>query len=514
MKLKHTPLIVLLYIFIIIPSCEKDDEIVSVPLELTSEINVQFNPYGIAPLTAQLEFDTNESANVQIRVAGDDDLLKTFSAEMEHVIPIMGLYPDSLNIVELLIYNDGDVVIEREIEIQTAPLPDYFPDIDITEYDPSVMAPGWNLMMHQMGKPQSRGIHTNPFMFDAEGDVRWYLDIEELHPSGIGPVELFQNGNILCAADRYIFEYTFLGERVNLWTLPENLSFHHDIIEKPNGNFLVAVDDNELNTIEDIAVEVDRITGDIVNRWDLREILDMDRIMNVNTGTDWFHMNALWYDENDDAIIFSGQRQGLVKVTNDNELVWIMSNHNGWGKAGVNGDGLDTREYLLDAVDRSGNPYSQEVQDGTEQVNGFDWNYGQHAPMILENGNIFFFDNGFGRPQAHGLFSRGVEMRVDANNMTVEQIWQYGQERGPEFQSRIVSDVDVLSNTNRLIMSGINFNTQSSKLAEVTYPSKTIAFEAEVKYKFSFFDPNSPIAPTNAELSYRMERVLPYSGLD
>ena len=92
-----------------------------------------------------------------------------------------------------------------------------------------------------------------------------------------------------------------------------------------------------------------------------------------------------------------GPDAGSGKGKPQNELVWIMAPHKGWGKAGINGDGFETSDYLLTAVDANGDPYPQNVQDGLVADPNFDWTWGQHASMLLPDGNLFVFDNGYNR---------------------------------------------------------------------------------------------------------------------
>lgn len=69
--------------------------------------------------------------------------------------------------------------------------------------------------------------------------------------------------------------------------------------------------------------------------------------------------------------------------------------------------------------------------------------------------------------------------------MTVRQIWEYGRERGSEFYSPIVSDVDYLHSTdNRLVMPGIVFDAAPrAYVTEVTNPEADVVFEAEISFK-------------------------------
>ncbi len=499
--------------FFLISSCTNDDQIGEIGI---SEIEVQVNPSGIAPLTALLNFETSKSARVTLIIPGKKPLIKEFSdLNRVHEIPVLGLYANTTNIVVVQLSDDSGNSSVDVVSIETGELPEYMPDIEIVEKKEELMEEGWNLLSMNigLGAPNS---FTSPVIFDQDGDIRWYLDFRSILPVGVcGPFEPLDNGNMICANQKTVREYNMLGFELNRWNLADNYSFHHDIVEKPNGNFIVAVDDSNLETVEDIAIEIDRNTGEEVNRWDLREILDTDRDAIIDNQVDWFHMNAIWYDEKEDATIFSGQRQGLVKVSNTNELIWILAPHKGWGNAGVDGSGHDTNQFLLTAVDEDGMPYEEEIQLGNIAIDDFEWVWGQHAPMILENGNLLVYDNGFGRNYGppRGTYSRAVEYQVNETEMTVKQIWQVGKEKGSSFQSHIISDVDLMSTTgNRMVFSGINLDERKSHLLEVSYPNNVTAFEAIIRYKYAFVEDGAQLAPGNLDSSFRAERVSIYSG--
>ena len=298
-----------------------------------------------------------------------------------------------------------------------------------------------------------------------------------------------------------------------LGTLP-GYGFHHELVEKPNGNLIIAVNKADAETIEDHVVELNRESGEIVKVWDFRNILDMNRRDFDASERDWLHINAVYYDETDNAIIVSGRNQGLAKVTYDDELVWLLAPHQGWGRAGSDADGQDTAEFLLTAVDADGEPYPEAVQQGTEGSGEFDWVWGQHAPTLLPNGNLFVFDNGLGRYFADGepRFSRGVEYAVDEVAMTVEQVWQYGAERGDAFYASIISDVDYLPETgNRLVMPGVNWSGEPfyALVTEVTYPKAEVVFEAQINFK-NLRSTSDELDWGQFDLVYRSERLPLY----
>ncbi len=492
---------------------------------LASDITVTQNPYDIAPLTAEVTFQTKVPTQVSIEVLGEEPATHDFEGRsVEHRLPILGLYPDTTNRVIIRMTTARGQIDEDTFTVTTEPLPEFFPDIEIAAADRENMEEGWNLSQYSVnpsGLPvdtddqAGRNLRGLPFMFDTNGDIRYYLDLAFL--GGLAyEVGRLRNGNWIFGHDGVIYEYSVLGRRVNRWDIPGYLS-HHEVTEKPNGNILTAVhkigtkNKDGGGTNGDHIIEIDRASGEILGEWDLRQVADVYRRSLVKDAFDWFHMNAIWYDETDDTLIISGRNQGLVKITKDNELVWILAPHQGWGKAGIGADKYETADYLLTAVDAQGTPYPEEVQQGTESAADFDWTWGQHAPLILPNSHLFAFDNGFMRhftPNGPTSYSRGVEYVIDEEAMTVRQVWEYGAERGNEYFSPIISDVDYLEATgNRLIMPGIARvgDTPGAYVTEVSFPEGEVVFDAAIRFKGVF-----KTERFFGEIVYRSERLPLY----
>jgi arylsulfate sulfotransferase len=233
--------------------------------------------------------------------------------------------------------------------------------------------------------------------------------------------------------------------------------------------------------------------------------LDVSReIINKLTRSDWLHMNGLAYDPSDNSIFVSGKNQGLAKISWEDELQWILSPKKNWGLAGRNEDGFDTNPYLLTAVNSEGKPFGKEVQDGNVSPADFDFPWGQHAPEVLPNGNIMLFDNGYMRNfNAEVNYSRAVEYQVNEANKTVQQKWQYGKERGKEFFSLLISDVDYLPETKNLLVTS-GFVYHYGKIVEVAYPNKNEVFEATLYFKT--LNGNKTFAWGQLDILYRSER--------
>lgn len=229
-------------------------------------------------------------------------------------------------------------------------------------------------------------------------------------------------------------------------------------------------------------IEIGRASGEIVNTWDLRESLDQDRDVWTDNLTDCFHAKTITYDESDGTLIVSGRTQGVVKLTETNEVVWILAPHRGWDTAG---DGTNPAPHLLQPLDASGAPITDpEVLSGDQNHPDFQWSWYQHAPKVTPDGSILLFDNGDNRNYTEAeTYSRAVEYEIDPEDRTVQQVWGYGESRGPETFAPIVSDVDVGGDEGHVFFSpgAVTFmGSTYRKVVELDHPGKEMLFEATI----------------------------------
>lgn len=487
---------------------ENRSTLVPVDSLLAEPIQLVRNPVRIAPLTALATIRTRAATSVTLRLLEDDDLVhEVATPSTEHEVPVLGLFPARENHIEVRIATTKGEYGLDTLSVITEPLPEFLPRIDILAADQTLMEPGWTLADFSLGVGSS--FHSHPFMFDAEGNIRWYLNLSPYEVT-VYMVERLKNGNLILGVGSSVYEYDMVGRQLNRWSFP-GYTYHHDVIEKPDGNLIIAVNKEGAGTIEDHVIEIHRTTGAIVREWDLRQALDTRRRAQLANDRDWFHMNSVWYDKRDNSLIVSGRHQGVAKISANNELVWILAPHRGWGRAGVDATGLDTSEFLLTALDGAGKAYPESVQQGETRTPEFDWPWAQHAAMVLPNGNLFLFDNGDQRNFATTLrFSRGVEYAIDERKRTVRQVWEYGRQRGADYFAPIISDVDYLPKTgNRLVVPGIVFGSNPrAYITEVAHPSGRVVFEAKLSFKNH--KSTGQLAWGQFDMMYRAERLTPY----
>ena len=399
--------------------------------------NIIIDPYKSSPLTALILFETKNDVTPKVTVVGKDKnttITHTFQNTKKHYLSIYGLYPDYENKV-IIEYKEKGKQIKKEVTIKTDKLPDDFP-----------LPTSVNSKKEELGTefyfytPSSKGYSC---AYDMNGDVRWYLT-----HFAIWDNTRLKNGNILVSTERLIntpyymtglYEIDMFGKIYKEYSLPGG--YHHDYYEMPNGNLLVATDDfdNKYGTVEDYIVELDRKNGKIVNKIDLKNILKMTDGKSENwTSYDWFHNNSVWYDEKTNSITLSGRHQDAV-INIDyktKKLNWIIGDSKNWSK--------DYQKYFFKKVGEN-----------------FEWQWSQHAAMITKEGYVFLFDNGNNKSKikdnyvpADKSYSRGVMYKINKKNMTIEQIWEYGKERGSDFYSPYISDVDYLSKNHYIVHSG------------------------------------------------------------
>ena len=399
--------------------------------------NVVLDPYHNSPLTALVMFETEEEVTPTITVHGEDELSTfshTFESSKIHYLPVYGLYPDTENTVTITYTEDGEEK-EKELKIKTEALPEDF------ILPTSVEADKENLSNDLYFFTSSSKGYT--CAYDVNGDVRWYLSSNALWDNA-----RLENGHLLISTERLInspyymtglYEIDLLGKIYQEYSLPGG--YHHDYDELPNGNLLVASDDfnNPSGTVEDYIVELDRTTGNIVKTFDLKDVLPMEEGKSENwINYDWFHNNSVWYDEATNSITLSGRHQdAVINIDYESgELNWIIGDPTNWSE--------EYQKYFFTPVG-----------------DDFEWQWSQHAAMITPEGYVFILDNGNNKSKvkeeyvsAEDSYTRGVMYKIDTDEMTIEQVWEYGKERGSEFYSPYISDVDYIEKDHYIVHSG------------------------------------------------------------
>ena len=403
---------------------------------------IKYNAYLVNPLSAVVCFHTEKETAITVTVLGktpQGNISHTFPKAKKHVLPIVGLYSDYQNRVEIRAYRG-------ESNIITIDVPDVFDGKEVIysmDTTPEYLQDNI-ILVSPAGEDLAVG-------FDYAGDARWHMTIP-----CVFDVKRLKNGNLIMGSHRVIqmpyymsglYEISPCGKIYKEFRLPGG--YHHDEFEMEDGNLLSLTDDLTSETVEDMCVLIDRNTGEILKTWDYKKFLDPKKVSKSGSWSDhdWFHNNAVWYDKNTNSLTFSGRHiDSMVNIDYETgELNWIIGDPEGWPE--------EMQKYFFKPVG-----------------NNFGWQYEQHACVITPDGDVMCFDNhhyGSKNPEkylaAKDNYSRGVRYKINTDDMTIEQVWQYGKDRGAEFFSPYICNVEYYNEGHYMVHSGgIAYDTEGN----------------------------------------------------
>ena len=398
--------------------------------------NVILNPYGNSPLSALIVFQTKDLTTTTVTIKGKDganDLKHTFTPTKVHILPIYGLYAGYDN--KVIIEASG---IVKEITITTSALPDDFSkvtDLSNKNFDTNEF---------YFTTPEEIGYTA---AYDENGEVRWYLigdykwDIQRLN-----------NGHILLSSDKTLrgnysiglIEMDLLGKVYYEYTVPGG--YHHDVYELNNGNLLLASNRYGRSTLEDIAVEIDRASGNIVKEIDLYKILPGEKKNN------WFGMNSINYDINTNSITMSGYNGNMIVNLDYTtlDINWIIADENKVSD--------DYKQYLLKT-------------DGD-----FDFPNKPESVNLLNDNKMIFASEVDGKKHL-------LTYQIDYSNRTVKELDDFELPTNDETYLEVLGDDDfVITQGHTLMEVKDNTSVISMNVNSTLYNTKKMSLYANDVY--------------------------------
>ena len=446
---------------------------------------VVVNPYEISPLSALVLFETEEPVSVTYYAEGKTEEVTIPNTIEEfntvHELPVLGLYPGVVNDVHIELEDEDGNVTEEQIQVETEDIPEGFYDLELVESQPEKMTPGLTFLNSSAGEYTA---------VDSLGDIRFMIK-----PWMANNVEHLENGNILIVLRRehdesdameiqfdHVLELNRLGKPYNSYVFETDnfdgaFLFDHDLTELDNGNILALVHDSQSEYVEDGMIEFNRETGDIVQVTDFKDLFPStfyeDYVYQDEESVDWLHHNSVVQTTDGESVLVSGRNHDLVIKMSypENEIEWISAADENWPE----GDRPD--DYLLapegDVKFHMAHHAVKEMpdQDGNDDT----------MDIILFDNNRFIMRG----PEEEGeKYSRAVQYRINEADMTIEEIWSYGEERGEDSFSDIVSNANYYEETdNVLIDFGRTYNEDGaavSEIVEVDKETNEVLFEYHV----------------------------------
>ena len=448
-----------------------------------SNVNLQANPNANAPLAGILSLIADRPVIVTLLIDdGEKQQVVTPDSTYATAIsmPVLGLNPDKdYQVTATIKDQEGRKTKLETLTMATPPLPEDFPKITLTQSKSGTLEPGITMFdVFRWEATESDKKWGYAIAIDEKGEVVWYLK----NDYNTGEPRRLQNGNIIVigGVDGRLFEVNMLGNLVQEWNTSGGVinklaegsipvqtdKFHHDVLALNSGNFLglglevYSLDDfpaeyppsakrEATNIAGDVIMEFDR-DGNTIRKWKVKDILDIERLGEGSLSRghykelyigkydpvpyDVTHSNAIYYIEDEDAVLVSSFRQCVIYKVDmkTGELKWMLGDPYGW-KA----------------------PWSEKL---LKPQGNMILPYHQHGLEMTPQGTILMFDNGGTRripPQKEmpeeERFSRAVEFRVDETAGTVEELWSYGPEQ-EHFLSPFISDADYLPETGNILI--------------------------------------------------------------
>ena len=482
-----------------------------------------FTPATNAPLAGTLQVTTDVSSRVSVQISDGTNTWQNdfYDNGTNHSETLLGFRPGRTHLIQVTVYDQdrNSETASQRLTFVTTPLPSDFPAHTVLKSVPSMMEPGYTLFL-LLNRDANSGYAT---IMDNVGEVVWYWrspanlnddDIRQLDNGDLFIVQPLLGGNSF-------LEINMLGQTVRTWSPPAGYPIDlHDGVPTDHGTILYLSDvtrsvtnfpvnygtsNSPLGTvnIEDTpAVEISATNSALLNVWSPVNLLEPTRVSYLTAGSpygiDNEHGNAVIEDASDDSIIVSLRNQNAVfKVCRTGQLKWILGPPANWG--------TNFQQYLLAPV---GTP--------------FEWNYGQHAPMLTPQGTLVLYDDGNDRaspwdpPVAdQDNFSRGVEYSINETNLQVSQVWDstladedrlytpaIGAARWLPSYRNILVTYGYVTYINGVHPSAYSTNASMARIVEYTHdPIPQVVFD------LSFFDTNNVSSSYKGSWIYRSNRI-------
>ncbi len=439
-------------------------------------------PSDELPLVAHYVIKEKNTSEITIRIKGktqDMDIAHTFKKGYGTTFPILGLYPNYKNTIEITV---GEQTITTNIATK--------------ELDYKFIKA--NVVKDNLPKPDpfnqdlywlTTGDTTYVLVaFDRKGELRYFFQYDRYKYFGIRVFE--DNGIIYVQNNNNIM--TLEGEIIS--KVHADTVYHHDSIGLDNGNHVYLVTSQwgmEDRVIEETSsgkivkdVTFGSLFRDIVKDKDELEILnkiiyDDDNIREENgenARSDWAHANSLVYDKKSDTMYFSLRCQGVIAVDYSKwKLIWWMAD-----------DSLHTKMHVPDGTYnftdiKSLDKYRVQGDAKTDGVKN------QHALFLHKNGNLGMLDNN-GDENRNPLGSRYIEYKITRSS----GVWTATKEkeyRDPKLYSMLRSDVDFTGEGHLLIGW-----SRIKQIREVDLSSGEVLFDLQPDDRFYRMD-KMPLYP-------------------
>jgi len=478
-----------------------------------------FTPATNAPLAGLLQLTTDQDSRVSVSVTdGTNAWTRGFyDYATTHSVPLLGFKAGRTNVITVTVYDKSRnaVTAAQPLLFITAPLPGGFPTSVLFTNEPEKMEPGYTLF--RIANRNTKRAYVT--VVDNSAEVVWYSTVPTT-----SDVRQLANGDLFIPLTTNFVEIDMLGNTVNNWNVPTNLTINlHDGVPTPHDTILYLSDDSRVETnfptsssdpyastqttsvLYNKVVEISATNAALLNTWSPIDVLDPRRVtyltFDINTPMGWDieHANALIEDPRDDTIIVSLRDQNAVIkfYRQTGQLKWILGPPANWGP--------DFQQYLLTPIGAT-----------------FEWQFGQHAPLLTPQGTLLVYDDGNYRASPFdpplddsNNYSRAVEYDINEQTMEVSQVWDYGRTNSEPIYTDRVGNADWLPQTGNVLVTfgyvvyvnGVRPSPIAPAASMVRIKEVTHDPVPEVVFDLAYFDYGNADGTYQGYSAYRSHRI-------
>ncbi len=318
------------------------------------------NPFGTGSNGLYLYFETDFATQITYTVHVDEEGIEDFTATAQnvfldedvaadqgdsaytriHEFQLIGLVPGKTN--EVTITVTGSWGNTRQQVTFTVDMPETQSGYSTQlEYEDGESTQELSDGLYSLVR--TNGYLGYGFFFDNNGTMRYEMVTEGL---GLDRILEFDGHIVVCASSNKLARIDGLGRVVQTYELGEYI-LHHDInYSWDDASVLALVEREGSETVEDIVIEVDLVTGEISELVDFTELMadyveGWTRVISATDPffwqvgeRDWIHLNTVQYMEDDDSIIVSSRETStIIKVSDvhtDPQVTYLIGEEEFW----------------------------------------------------------------------------------------------------------------------------------------------------------------------------------------
>lgn len=282
---------------------------------------IEPNPYGTNTLSLYVYFKTEEPAKVSYSISSEDSDIADFAAVpsseeeygTEHEFQVIGLVPDMKNTVTFTVtWQDGTEETYEYVDKTGSVSGEEETFLETTEVQQATSDQLTDGLYVILGNDSDELDFM--YYYDNDGVLRGEVPLIGYRSHRL----LFQDGLMYYSiSETQIAAMNSLGKIEQVYDTG-NYELHHDYVFDDENNLIILASATQQDSVEDVIIQMDLETGEIVGTLDLAEVFgDYKASCEASSDEelDWIHINTVQWLEEETLILSSRETSTIIKIT-------------------------------------------------------------------------------------------------------------------------------------------------------------------------------------------------------